>query len=58
MNCMPLHNHPTLPRQAKQRVNVSKLVPANLSGGYLLSYENDNIEAGAAFACQGGGVAS
>ncbi|PRW56820.1 spore coat [Chlorella sorokiniana] len=31
---------------AKQRVNVSKLVAPNLSGGYLLSYENDNIEAG------------
>ena len=33
--------------QAKQRVNVSKLVPPNLSGGYLLAYENDNIEDGA-----------
>lgn len=38
--------HP-LPLQAKQRVNVSKLVAPNYSGGYLLSYENDNIEAGA-----------
>lgn len=36
-----------LPSQAKQRVNVSKLVAPNYSGGYLLSYENDNIEAGA-----------
>lgn len=32
--------------QAKQRVNVSKLVAPNFSGGYLLSYENDNIESG------------
>jgi hypothetical protein len=32
--------------QSPQRVNLSKLAPPNLSGGFLFVYDNDNIEAG------------
>ncbi|KAL4447270.1 hypothetical protein ABPG77_007303 [Micractinium sp. CCAP 211/92] len=28
------------------RVNITKMAPPDLSGGYLFSYENDNLEAG------------
>lgn len=45
----PLLNRPPTHRPAhqdKQRVNVSKLEPPNLTGGYLISYENDNLQAG------------
>lgn len=34
------------PKTAKQRVDVAKLEPPNLSGGYLFTYDNDNTEAG------------
>ena len=32
--------------QAKSRVNITKLTPPNLSGGYIFLFDNDNIEAG------------
>ncbi|KAL4858496.1 hypothetical protein ACK3TF_001466 [Chlorella vulgaris] len=34
------------PKIAQQRVDVAKLDPPNLSGGYLFTYDNDNTEAG------------
>lgn len=33
-------------KRGKERVNIKKLQPPNLSGGYIFVYDNDNIESG------------